>query len=71
VAALLLEALQMISARCSELESGARVLVVNAILTDTVLPTISQQFLIRMMAGKPLSSIRISAKNGEFNFQFE
>jgi type VI secretion system protein VasG len=69
VAALLLEALQMISARCSELESGAR--DVNAILTDTVLPTISQQFLIRMMAGKPLSSIRISAKNGEFNFQFE
>jgi type VI secretion system protein VasG len=68
-AALLLGALQLIGARCSELESGAR--VVDAILTNTVLPAISQEYLTRMKAGEPLSSIRISVKDGEFNYQFE
>ena len=63
------EVIQLIVNRCTELESGAR--VVDAILTNTVLPTISQEFLTRMMAGEPLSSIRISVKDGEFNYQFE
>jgi len=63
------EVVQLIVNRCSELESGAR--VVDAILTNTVLPTISQEFLTKMMAGEPLSSIRISVKDGEFDYQFE
>jgi len=63
------EVVQLIVDRCSELESGAR--VVDAILTNTVLPAISQEFLTRMMVGEPLSSIRISVKDGEFNYQFE
>jgi len=63
------EVVQLIVDRCSELESGAR--VVDAILTNTVLPTISQEFLTKMMVGEPLSSIRISVKDGEFNYQFE
>ena len=63
------EVIQLIGDRCSELESGAR--VVDAILTNTVLPAISQEFLTKMMAGEPLSSIRISVADGEFNYQFE
>ena len=63
------EVIQLIVNRCTELESGAR--VVDAILTNTVLPTISQQFLTKMMGGEPLSAIRISVKDGEFNYQFE
>jgi len=42
VAALLLGALQLIGDRCSELESGAR--VVDAILTNTVLPVSARSF---------------------------
>jgi type VI secretion system protein VasG len=55
--------------RCSELESGAR--VVDAILTNTVLPTISQEFLTKMMSGETLSAIKISVKDSEFSYQFE
>jgi type VI secretion system protein VasG len=63
------EVVQLIGSRCSELESGAR--VVDAILTNTLLPTISQEFLIKMMAGESISNIRISVKDEEFNYQFE
>ena len=63
------EVIQLIGGRCSELESGAR--VVDAILTNTLLPTISQEFLTKMMAGEAISNIRISVKDGEFNYQFE
>jgi type VI secretion system protein VasG len=55
--------------RCSELESGAR--VVDAILTNTVLPAISQEFLTKMMAGETMSAIKITVKDSEFNYQFE
>ena len=61
--------IQLIGGRCSELESGAR--VVDAILTNTLLPTISQEFLTKMMSGEAISNIKISVKDGEFNYQFE
>jgi type VI secretion system protein VasG len=59
----------LISERCTELESGAR--VVDAILTNTVLPEVSQEFLSRMMSGEPVSAVRISVKDSEFSYQFE
>ena len=63
------EVIQLIADRCTELESGAR--VVDAILTNTVLPVISQEFLTKMMSGELFSAIRISVKESEFNYQFE
>ncbi len=63
------EVVTLIAERCTELESGAR--VVDAILTNTVLPTISQEFLTKMIAGDNISAIKISAKDSEFNYQFE
>jgi len=60
---------QLIAERCNELESGAR--VVDAILTNTVLPTISQQFLMKMMSGDKISAVRIGVQNSEFNYQFD
>ncbi len=59
---------QLIAARCNELESGAR--VVDSILTNTVLPTISQQFLTKMMAGEAISTVNIGVQDGEFSYQF-
>ena len=60
---------QLIADRCNELESGAR--VVDSILTNTVLPTISQQFLNRMLSNDKIASIRIGVKDNEFSYQFE
>jgi type VI secretion system protein VasG len=60
---------KLIVSRCTEVESGAR--MVDAILTNTLLPTISEQFLIRMMEGKPAERVRVSAAGGEFKYAFE
>jgi type VI secretion system protein VasG len=62
------EVIQLIADRCTELESGAR--VVDAILTNTVLPAISQEFLTRMKGEEPVGSIHIDIKDGEFGYQF-
>ncbi len=60
---------QLIADRCNELESGAR--VVDSILTNTVLPTISQQFLTKMMTGEAISAVNVGVQNGEFSYRFE
>ena len=61
--------IQLIADRCTELESGAR--VVDAILTNTVLPTISGEFLSKMLVGEPVTAVRVGVKDSEFNYQFE
>ena len=43
------EAVKLIVSRCTEVESGGR--MIDAILTNTVLPAISREFLTRTMAG--------------------
>lgn len=60
---------KLIADRCNEVESGAR--VVDAILTNTVLPAISQQFLTKMMTGDRISAVRIGVQNSEFSYQFD
>ncbi|HRW64160.1 MAG TPA: type VI secretion system ATPase TssH [Candidatus Competibacter sp.] len=63
------EVVKLIVSRCTELESGGR--MVDAILTNTVLPAISQEFLNRMVEGQPVSRVRIKVVDGEFGFEFE
>jgi type VI secretion system protein VasG len=58
----------LIASRCREVESGAR--VVDAILTNTVLPRISQEFLLRMSEGTPLGGIRLAVSEGDFSYAF-
>jgi type VI secretion system protein VasG len=60
---------KLIASRCSEVESGAR--VVDAILTNTMLPRISQEFLTRMMEGKMVERVRLTAEGGEFLYRFD
>jgi type VI secretion system protein VasG len=62
------DVIQQIADRCTELESGAR--VVDAILTNTVLPAISQEFLTRMKGEDPVERIHIEIKEGEFGYAF-
>ncbi len=63
------EVINVIAERCGEVESGAR--VVDAILTNTVLPKISQEFLTRMMQGEKIERVQVSIEDGEFRYGFE
>jgi type VI secretion system protein VasG len=63
------EVIKLIAERCGEVESGAR--VVDAILTNTVLPRISQEFLTRMMEGKNVERVQLRVDGGEFAYAFE
>jgi type VI secretion system protein VasG len=63
------EAVKLIVSRCTEVESGGR--MIDAILTNTVLPAISREFLTRTMEGKSLSSVRLAVADGDFRYLFE
>jgi type VI secretion system protein VasG len=63
------QAVQLIVSRCTEVESGGR--MIDAILTNTVLPAISREFLTRTMAGQPLNAVRLEVESGEFAYRFE
>jgi type VI secretion system protein VasG len=51
-----------IADRCTEVESGAR--NVDHILTRTLLPELSKEFLSRMAAGELLNTVHISVESG-------
>jgi type VI secretion system protein VasG len=63
------DALKLIVSRCVEVESGGR--MVDSILTNTVLPTISREFLSRTMAGEPMNRVHVAVSNGDFKYQFD
>ncbi|MFL6564270.1 MAG: AAA family ATPase, partial [Burkholderiales bacterium] len=58
----------LVGKRCTELESGGR--MIDAILTNTVLPRISEEFLKRMMAGEPVKSVALGVAGGDFAYNF-
>jgi type VI secretion system protein VasG len=62
------EVVGLVAKRCTELESGGR--MIDAILTNTVLPRISEEFLKRMMAGQPVKSVGLSVASGDFAYNF-
>jgi type VI secretion system protein VasG len=63
------EAVKLIVSRCTEVESGGR--MIDAILTNTVLPAISHEFLKRTMAGETMRGVRLAATNGSFEYRFD
>jgi len=63
------DAVKLIVSRCTEVESGGR--MIDAILTNTVLPAISREFLSRTMAGVGLNGVRLAVANGDFSYQFD
>jgi type VI secretion system protein VasG len=63
------DAARLIVSRCTEVESGGR--MIDAILTNTVLPEISHEFLKRTLEGMTLNGIRLGAANGSFEYRFE
>jgi type VI secretion system protein VasG len=59
----------LIASRCTEFESGGR--MIDAILTNSVLPAISGEFLTRMMEGRPATRVEVRVENGEFAYRFD
>ncbi|MBD2802599.1 type VI secretion system ATPase TssH [Xenorhabdus sp. M] len=54
--------------RCTEIESGGR--MVDAILTNTLLPQISQQLLFASAHDQQYHQLKVSLEQGEFQFEF-
>ncbi|QDY70926.1 type VI secretion system ATPase TssH [Qingshengfaniella alkalisoli] len=59
---------QTIVDRCQELESGGR--MIDAIVTNTMLPDISAEFLKRLMEGKKVNQVAIDVQDGAFVYDF-
>jgi type VI secretion system protein VasG len=62
-------AVQLIVSRCTEVESGGR--MIDAILTNTVLPELSREFLVRTMEGQALNGVRLEVADGDFAYRFD
>jgi type VI secretion system protein VasG len=45
--------------------------MIDAILTNTVLPAISKEFLTRTMAGASLNGVRLGVANNDFAYSFD
>lgn len=62
------DVIDLIVSRCTEVESGGR--MIDAILTNTLLPQISVELLTRQMDGQPTKSIQVSAPEGQFAYAY-
>ncbi|MEP6652699.1 MAG: AAA family ATPase [Myxococcales bacterium] len=63
------QVVKLIVSRCTELESGGR--MIDAILTNTLLPRISNELLTRMMESRAATRIAVTAPKGDFEYAFD
>ncbi len=56
-------------ARCNDAESGGR--AIDAILTNTVLPTISVEYLQRLAAGGAIARVALDVQDSDFTYAFD
>ncbi|MFY7857885.1 MAG: AAA family ATPase, partial [Rubrivivax sp.] len=63
------DAVTLIVKRCNNAEAGGR--IIDAILTNTVLPHISIEYLGRMSRGEELRAIELGAADGDFTYTFD
>lgn len=63
------EVVKLVVSRCTESESGGR--MIDAILTNTMLPDVSREFLNRMMEGKPIHGVKVGVDSGNFSYAFD
>jgi type VI secretion system protein VasG len=60
--------IDLIVSRCTETESGGR--MIDTILTNSLLPDMSREFLTRMLEGKALAGVRIGTRDNELHYTF-
>ncbi|MCE2658197.1 MAG: type VI secretion system ATPase TssH [Rubrivivax sp.] len=63
------EVVAMVASRCTEVESGGR--MIDAILTNTILPRISQAVLERMLDNQPVRRIEMGVDGADFSYRVE
>jgi type VI secretion system protein VasG len=63
------DVVKLVVSRCTEAESGGR--VIDAILTNTVLPRVSLEYLNRLAVGETMKVIRLGVKDGDFDYGFD
>ena len=63
------DAVKLIVKRCNEAECGGR--MIDAILTNTVLPKISIEYLTRTAEGSELKAVRLGVADDDFTYAFE
>jgi type VI secretion system protein VasG len=62
-------AVDLVTSRCTEVESGGR--MIDAVLTNSLLPRMSRELLRRRLDGTPAKKAEVTAANGEFAIAFE
>ena len=60
---------RQIARRCTELASGGR--MIDAILTNTVLPRVSEEFLGRLVDGRSIGKVEVGVCDGDFTYAFD
>ena len=63
------DVVKLVVSRCTESESGGR--MIDAILTNTVLPRVSEEFLKRLVEGRPVTGVRVGVSGNDFSYGFE
>jgi type VI secretion system protein VasG len=63
------EAVRLIVRRCNNAESGGR--IIDSILTNTVLPKVSIEYLSRAAEGAELKAVRLGVAEDDFTYAFE
>jgi len=63
------DVVKLVVSRCTESESGGR--MIDSILTNTMLPDISREFLTRMMEGKAIGGVKVDVADNQFAYTFD
>ncbi|MGI0134622.1 MAG: type VI secretion system ATPase TssH, partial [Candidatus Micrarchaeaceae archaeon] len=62
------DVVKLVVSRCTESESGGR--MIDAILTNTMLPDVSKEFLNRMIEGTPVTGVKVGTNEDGFSYAF-
>lgn len=63
------DVVKLVVRRCNNAESGGR--IIDAILTNTVLPRISIEYLTRTSEGQELKAVRLGVDQDDFTYAFD
>ena len=62
------DVVKLVASRCTEVESGGR--MIDAILTNTILPRVSEAILNKMIVQERIRRIEVGVEGSDFSFHF-
>ncbi len=63
------DVVKLVVSRCNDAESGGR--IIDSILTNAVLPTISTEYLTRLAQGGAIGKVELGVANNDFTYVFD